>query len=76
VTSCRAVASASEWAWRRDSAAWSWYRTAVALAPVRTARLTAVGEVAERFRHARRILNHLADQYLLGPGSPWSTAPG
>ena len=53
-----------------------WYRMAVALAPVRTARLTAVGEVAERFRHARRILNHLADQYLLGPDSPWFTAPG
>jgi hypothetical protein len=53
-----------------------WYRAAVALAPVRTARLTAVGEVAERFRPARRILNHLADQYLLGPDSPWFTAPG
>jgi hypothetical protein len=53
-----------------------WYRAAVALAPVRTARLTAVGEVAERFRHARRILNHLADRYLLGPDSPWFTAPG
>ena len=31
-----------------------WYRAAVALAPVPTARLTAVGEAAERFRHARR----------------------
>ncbi|HEY2488361.1 MAG TPA: hypothetical protein VGI37_02570, partial [Streptosporangiaceae bacterium] len=53
-----------------------WYRAAVALAPARTARLTVVGEVAERFRHARRILNHLADQYLLGPDSRWFTAPG
>ena len=53
-----------------------WYRAAVALAPVRTARLTAAREVAERFGHARRILNHLADRYLLGPDSPWFTAPG
>lgn len=52
-----------------------WYRAAVALAPVQTARLTVVSEVAGRFRHARRILNHLADRYLLGPDSPWFAAP-
>jgi hypothetical protein len=48
-----------------------WYRAALAAAPVRTANLTVVGEVAARFREARRILNHLADRYLLGPDSPW-----
>ncbi len=48
-----------------------WYRAALAAAPVRTARLAIVGEVAGRFRQARRILNHLADRYLLGPDSPW-----
>ena len=48
-----------------------WYRAALAAASVRTANLTVVGEVAARFREARRILNHLADRYLLGPDSPW-----
>jgi hypothetical protein len=53
-----------------------WYRAALAAAPVRTARLTVVGEVAGQFRQARRILNHVADQYLLGPDSPWFARPG
>ena len=53
-----------------------WYRAALAAAPVRTANLAVVGEVAARFRQARRILNHLADRYLLGPGSPWFAPPG
>jgi hypothetical protein len=53
-----------------------WYRAALASAPVRTARLAVVGEVAGRFRQARRVLNHLADRYLLGPDSPWFAAPG
>jgi len=35
-----------------------------------------VGEVAARFRQARRILNHLADRYLLAPDSPWFAQPG
>jgi hypothetical protein len=52
-----------------------WYRAALAAAPVRTARLTVVGEVAGQFRQARRILNHVADQYLLGPDSPWFARP-
>src|SRR5207245_1426462 len=37
-----------------------WYRTACELAPVRTARLAVAGDVADRFRQARRVLNHLA----------------
>jgi hypothetical protein len=53
-----------------------WYRSALALAPVRTSRLDVVGEVAERFRQARRVLNHVADRYLLGPDSPWFAVPG
>jgi hypothetical protein len=53
-----------------------WYRAALAAAPVRTARLTVVEEVADRFRQARRVLNHLADRYLIGPASPWFPQPG
>lgn len=53
-----------------------WYRSALTLAPVRTARLGVVAEVADRFRQARRVLNHVADRYLLGPDSPWFAAPG
>ncbi len=53
-----------------------WYRSALALAPVRTSSLSVVGEVADRFRQARRVLNHVADRYLMGPGTTWFTAPG
>jgi hypothetical protein len=52
-----------------------WYRAALAAAPVRTARLAVVGDVASRFRQARRVLNHLGDRYLLGPDSPWFASP-
>jgi len=54
-----------------------WYRAALATAPVRTERLDVVGEVAERFRQARRVLNHLADRYLVGSGTDgWLPQPG
>jgi len=53
-----------------------WYRAARDLAPVTTARLTVVGEVADRFRQARRVLNHVTDQYLFPSGSPWFAPPG
>jgi len=53
-----------------------WYRIACELAPVRTARLAVAGDVADRFRQARRVLNHLADRYLLAEGQPWFSAPG
>jgi hypothetical protein len=53
-----------------------WYRSALALAPVRTSRLSVVAEVADRFRQARRVLNHVTDRYLMGPGTAWFTAPG
>jgi hypothetical protein len=52
-----------------------WYRAARDLAPVGTARITVVGDVADRFRQARRVLNHLADRYLLSPGNPWFAQP-
>src|SRR5579875_2035249 len=53
-----------------------WYRSALALAPVRTSRLSVVAEVADRFRQARRVLNHVADRYLMGPETTWFAAPG
>jgi hypothetical protein len=52
-----------------------WYRIACDLAPVTTARLAVAGDVAGRFRQARRILNHLADRYLLSAGNPWFAPP-
>jgi hypothetical protein len=53
-----------------------WYRAARDLAPVATARLAVVGEVADRFRQARRVLNHVADRYLFPSGNPWFAPPG
>jgi hypothetical protein len=53
-----------------------WYRAARDLAPVVTTRLTVVGEVADRFRQARRVLNHVADQYLFPTGNSWFAQPG
>jgi len=53
-----------------------WYQAALAAAPVRTARLDVVGDVAQRFRQARRVLNHLADRYLIGTSAPWFPQPG
>jgi len=52
-----------------------WYRAACGLAPVRTARLDVVAEVADRFRQARRVLNHIADQYLFATDHPWFVPP-
>jgi hypothetical protein len=52
-----------------------WYRAASRLAPLRTARLDVVSEVADRFRQARRVLNHIADHYLFGGGSAGFAPP-
>jgi hypothetical protein len=52
-----------------------WYRSALALAPVQTRRLAVVAEVADQFRQARRVLNHIADRYLIGPDNPWLAVP-
>ncbi|GII24703.1 hypothetical protein [Planosporangium mesophilum] len=48
-----------------------WYRRALDLAPVTTTQLAVVSEVADRFTDARRILNHIADQYFCRIGNPW-----
>jgi hypothetical protein len=52
-----------------------WYRAARDLAPADTARVVVVGDGAARFRQARRVLNHLADRYLLSPDRPWFEQP-
>ncbi len=52
-----------------------WYRAARDLAPAATARVLVAGDVADRFRQARRVLNHLADRYLLAPDQPWFEQP-
>ena len=52
-----------------------WYRAARDLAPADTARVVVVGDVADRFRQARRVLNHLADRYLVSPDQPWFEQP-
>ena len=52
-----------------------WYRSALALAPVQTGRLAVVAEVADQFRQARRVLNHIADRYLFSTDHPWLAPP-
>ena len=52
-----------------------WYRVAWGLAPARTARLAVVADVADRFRQARRVLNHIADHWLFPQGNPWFAPP-
>ena len=52
-----------------------WYRAAHDLAPAATARIVVVGDVADRFRQARRVLNLLADRYLLTADKPWFEQP-
>jgi hypothetical protein len=52
-----------------------WYRAAWGMAPTRTGRLAVVADVAERFRQARRVLNHIADRCLFPQGNPWFTPP-
>jgi len=52
-----------------------WYRVAWDLAPARTSRLAVVADVADRFRQARRVLNHIADRWLFPQGNPWFAPP-
>jgi hypothetical protein len=52
-----------------------WYRAAWTLARARTARLAVVAEVADRFRQARRVLNHIADRRLFPAGDAWLAPP-
>jgi hypothetical protein len=53
-----------------------WYRQASELAPVTTTQLVVVARVADRFRDARRVLNHIADRYFARVGNPWFGPPG
>jgi hypothetical protein len=53
----------------------AWYRRAGDLVPVRSAQLAVVAEVADRFRQARRVLNHIADRDLFPAGNPWFSSP-
>lgn len=53
-----------------------WYRRACELAAVRTRRLAVVAEVADSFRAARRVLNHVADRYLFADGEAGFAPPG
>jgi hypothetical protein len=53
-----------------------WYRRASQLAPVATTQLAVVAEIADRFRDARRVLNHITDRYLARVGNPWFGPPG
>jgi hypothetical protein len=43
---------------------------------VATTQLAVVSQVADRFRDARRILNHIADHYFSRVGNPWFGPPG
>jgi hypothetical protein len=52
-----------------------WYRAARDLAPAATARIVVIGEVADRFQQARRVLNLVADRYLLTADKPWFEQP-
>lgn len=52
-----------------------WYRQAYDLVPLRTSRVMVVAEVAERFTQARRVLNHLTDQYLYPARGIWFPGP-
>jgi len=35
-----------------------------------------LASVADRFRQARCVLNHVTDQYLFPSGNPWFAQPG
>lgn len=53
-----------------------WYRLAVATAPLPTGSMTVVGEVAERFDQARRILNLITERHLFPFRDRWMPSPG
>lgn len=48
-----------------------WYRQAYETVPLRTDRVMVVAEVADRFTQARRVLNHVTDQYLYPTRGSW-----
>lgn len=52
-----------------------WYRLAADSAIATTAQTRLVREVADRFAAARRVLNLLADRYLMPARNPWFSDP-
>ncbi len=52
-----------------------WYRMASSTAPLPTEATRVVGEVAERFDHARRILNLLTERHLFPFRDRWMSSP-
>lgn len=52
-----------------------WYRLACEAAAAPTGAMRVVGEVAERFRHARRILNLVTDRHLFVLRDGWFSPP-
>jgi hypothetical protein len=52
-----------------------WYRLACDTAPSPTGALRVVGEVAERFRQARRVLNLVTERHLFVLRDHWSSPP-
>lgn len=52
-----------------------WYRSAVTAAVVPTDAGRLIGEVAESFGAARRVLNFVTDRYLFPRGSAWFPEP-
>jgi hypothetical protein len=52
-----------------------WYRLACETAPSPTGAMRVVGEVAERFRQARRVLNLVTDRYLFVLRDRWFSPP-
>lgn len=52
-----------------------WYRQACSRVPAVSDQIAVVAEVAERFHQARRVLNHITDEYLFRVGNPWFPPP-
>jgi hypothetical protein len=52
-----------------------WYRMACERAAAPSGAMRVVGEVAERFRHARRVLNLVTDRYLFVLRDRWFSPP-
>lgn len=48
-----------------------WYENACVSVRTRSAQIDVVAEVAERFQQARRVLNHIAENYLFRTGYSW-----
>jgi hypothetical protein len=52
-----------------------WYHLACSTALLRTSALDEVGDVADRFSQARRVLTFITDRYLFGARDQWFAPP-